>query len=267
MIFDPQLDKGQRILPIIYKPEMANQIYLGNKWITRRPFKFHKRNNLFPDAPNEYDFGKASHTEEWRGLMHKEIRSVLYRPHRDTFAFYNGGGEMMFEVFDDEMPQPYGQRGDIHWIRESFSIVGLNEQVDFQSLTPKRVANRHALKLGKDYNVLYKPDHDPNHIKWKPSIYMPRAFARGFVRVLNVRIETLSKMVELDAKAEGMETPTRAGKEGKATLLKSFNYLWDCMYKDTHFESKHDPLVWVIEFSQLRIPERPDFVNYYGGAV
>lgn len=78
---------------------------------------------------------------------------------------------------------PYGQVGDVLWVRETF----------YKSLI--------------DDSYQYKADRNYSHgISWKPSLFMPKAAARIFLRITNIRVERLQDISEEDAKAEGIKS-------------------------------------------------------------
>ena len=148
---------------------------------------------------------------------------------------------------------PYGQIGDILWVRESF------------------------VKDGNSY--LHRASHAlvEKFIKWKPSIHMPKDAARIFLEITNIRIERLHDISEADAKNEGIETkpygshpffctidylskqnPTTGFRPGYCAdtgkqYRSSFTSLWR---KINGYQSWTDnPWVWVIEFKQIEKPQ------------
>lgn len=60
---------------------------------------------------------------------------------------------------------------------------------------------------GEFSHYIYFADNDPlhSHIKWKPSIHMPKSAARIWERVVSVRPEQLSGITKEDAIKEGIE--------------------------------------------------------------
>ncbi|WP_418181256.1 hypothetical protein ACNSOL_12170 (plasmid) [Aliarcobacter lanthieri] len=74
--------------------------------------------------------------------------------------------------------------GDILWVRETF-----------------------AENFGIQKRVVYKAEFNndaPLSIKWKPSIHMPKKYARIFLKVTNVRIERLQDISDEDCISEGI---------------------------------------------------------------
>lgn len=107
------------------------------------------------------------------------------------------------------MPEPY-RLGDILYVRETWSdcAEGYAYKADF-------------------------PDSDG--WGWRPSIHMPKAAARIFLRVQQVNVQKVKDVTEADAMAEGFST------------LEEFIETIRKMYPDITLES----LVWVIEFEQI----------------
>lgn len=77
---------------------------------------------------------------------------------------------------------PYGLPGDLLWVRESFKHIDDEET---------RV----------DYKTQYTY---PELHKWKPSIHMPKAAARIWLQIEEIRVERLNEISEEDAIDEGI---------------------------------------------------------------
>jgi hypothetical protein len=82
--------------------------------------------------------------------------------------------------------------------------------------------------------------------KWKkkPSIFMPRAAARLFLRVKNVRAERLQDISEEDAIAEGVD-----GIE-PGELFFNFIALWNSLNAKRGYGWEANPWVWVYTFER-----------------
>lgn len=91
-----------------------------------------------------------------------------------------------------------------------------------------------------EYRATALEDGNPTDEPWKPSIFMPRAAARIFLEVINVRVERLQSISDADAKAEGFDS------------VDSFFALWQ---KINGTESLAvNPWVWVYEFKVIPKP-------------
>ena len=90
--------------------------------------------------------------------------------------------------------------------------------------------------------------------KWKPSIHMPKAACRLWLKVKAVRVERLRDISEEDAKAEGAKAaPLPDLGNTWHTHKQGFEYLWQSINGAQSFLA--NPWVWVIEFERC---EKPD---------
>ena len=145
--------------------------------------------------------------------------------------------------------------GDVLWVRETWATT---EQ-----------AGAHPCDAGAVYRAT-DPDWDEMEgWKWRPSIHMPRKFARLFLRVESVSVERIQDISEEDAKAEGirpfflggaiepsswgLDTPNMGfGGPGDwtfcATAKKAFSRLWAHCYAGSW--GRND-WVWATKFSVI----------------
>ena len=108
---------------------------------------------------------------------------------------------------------PFGQTDDLLWVRESHTYLS-----DFLMLSPAVVyrADRfeHWLHVGhplrkhiKDGDKVY--NHlNPDAWKWRPSIFLKKVFARLWLDVVDINIETLGMISTTDIYKEGVPVPT-----------------------------------------------------------
>lgn len=156
---------------------------------------------------------------------------------------------------------PYGQPGDILWVRETWK--------------PKYV------KGGLYGFRLQYPDVHPwfyaaegesekGYGRWKPSIHMPREAARIFLRITDIRVERLQDITEEDAMAEGAEPMNHrcggfgyyeAGGEIMDCACQSwdqgeygmgFKWLWQSINGPESWTA--NPWVWVVSFEKVTAP-------------
>lgn len=104
----------------------------------------------------------------------------------------------------------------------------------------------------------YKADSFWNHecklLKWKPSIYMPKAAARIWLEITNVRVERLQDITEKDAKAEGIKlsgSALRCALGNGPHFRDWFTLVWDELNAKRGFGWDVNPWVWVIEFRRV----------------
>jgi hypothetical protein len=136
----------------------------------------------------------------------------------------NGAGVRGMDIF---YPCKY-QVGDILWVRETWS--------DFYATDEE--------------TYIYKATEDgvSDTFRWNPSIHMPRAAARIFLEVTDVRAELLRDISEEDAMNEGVDIhfPERTAKG-------AFCKLWNALYAERGYQWDANPWVWVISFERTEI--------------
>lgn len=128
---------------------------------------------------------------------------------------------------------PYGKPGGILWVKETW-VRHTDGSVGFLADYPKAAAGELA----------------PAKIKWRSSIFMPRASARLWLRVMAVRVERLQDIGETDAEGEGVAPLPGGGQI--ARYRRSFELLWDSI-NASHgrgFPWRSNPWVWVISFKR-----------------
>ena len=133
---------------------------------------------------------------------------------------------------DDAQPIrcPYGEVGDILWVRETY---------------------QHQQDSGYIYKAS-KASREIKNPKWKPSIFMPKSACRIFLQVTNIRVEPLQDISEDDLKSEGIDYTIGY----YPILLEAFEQLWAGINGQKSWD--RNPYVWVIEFKVVNRP--PHFV-------
>ena len=138
---------------------------------------------------------------------------------------------------------PYGQVGDILWVRETWNMLPAND------------------RAGIPTDYWYRADdksENPDD-RWRPSIFMPRVAARLFLKVTNIRVERLRDITEEDAIAEGVLW-NRAKKinelEKSNNIINNaktlFMRLWDSINSKRGYGWDINPWVWVVEFERVQ---------------
>ena len=198
--------------PILFSTPMVQAILEGRKTQTRRVVKPQPErvNNDTPMLATEF-------IKKLTQMKAKGLEAI--RPGTDGYAF----------------PKcPYGQPGDVLWVRETWQPSASGAYVHFK-----------ADIIGEDANK-----------GWKPSVHMPKDACRLFLRITNVRLERLQEISEQDAKSEGA---------GKWKEFATFPELNKTIEQETHAsgfaklwvsingkESWNDnPWVWVVEFERM----------------
>lgn len=193
--------------PILFSTPMVQAILEGKKTMTRRIMK---------PQPIKLD----SVNYDWNGLW---------------FTDKNHCGRVLRNKC------PYGEVGDILWVRETWKYEESTKYTDVCS----------------DGVFYYKADKDSHIIRgWKPSIFMPKEACRIRLEITNIMVERLNDISEEDAINEGVEKwldgnykayGKNAGKYERAK--DSFRSLWQSINGEQSWEA--NPWVWIIEFKQI----------------
>lgn len=152
-------------------------------------------------------------------------RVMKHQPSQTGVDAFNAGEH-------PQMKCPYGQPGDVLWVRETFSAYGA---------------------FGVNGKVEYKADSKNGRsscgLPWKPSIYMPKLAARIWLRITSVRVERLHDINRGDAIHEGCPFPNMADGPNPKTW---FSDLWHSINGTDSWNA--NPWVWVLEFERIEKP-------------
>lgn len=165
-----------------------------------------------------------------------------------------------------EVKCPYGQPGDLLWVRETY-------------LKPPFITQK-LLREGADTwpKFDYKASCDEYEIEqykewdWqiKPSIHMPKAAARIWLQVVEIRVERLHDISEDNARREGVKFASstigpcyldyiNGGYNAMTTAYHSFRSLWRKINGNKSWDL--NPWVWVIEFKILSTTGKPELAT------
>lgn len=125
---------------------------------------------------------------------------------------------------------PYGQLGDLLYVRETWREGSPLEKLPvYFKAGPSGAAG----------------------MKWKPSIHMPKKYARIWLKVEKIRVGRIQDISEQDAWSEGIDMPAYASASNLEypSPRKKFAELWDSIYKSRGLGWKENPWVWVADFS------------------
>lgn len=153
---------------------------------------------------------------------------------------------------------PY-QIGDVLWVREAWQKTR-NGMYIFRANADKRGSAAY-------YNEYARLDGG-----WKPSIHMPRAAARLFLRVTDVDVERVQNIPAQDVIREGVcnEFCAACLEEsgdcepqrdvdlfcgGEDRLVDAFADLWDRLNAERGYGWEVNPWVWVVSFERCEEPE------------
>lgn len=143
-----------------------------------------------------------------------------------------GTGERWLEKVDEEemsfdppryIAPPY-KPGDILYVRETWC--------------------KGSLDYGKE-QYYYRADNLTFHCRWNPSIHMPKAAARIWLRITDVKVERLQDIDDDGVVAEGLQIGDPYDELWNSTIKKKDRnrYGWEA-----------NPWVWVIKFERCEKP-------------
>lgn len=209
----------QKEKPILFSTPMVQAILNGTKTETRRVMK---------PQPSVYN-GNTVNVDSW-GNYTSDIE--------DDYKTYKC---------------PYGQPGDVLYVREQFTY--LKDAKEPEQITTIYKADAHKVIHPDDIQLL----------KWKPSIHMPKAAARIWLQVEEIKVEQLQDITEESAIAEGIQV-VKNGLIGESygdpdggilygNPCNAFMSLWSRINGYDSWDA--NPWVWVVKFKVLSTTGEP----------
>lgn len=243
-------------IPILFSTPMVQAILEGRKTQTRRaaavPYGDHHGTDIM-----DWHLSKHPHFEygKWWYNVQSDVDSY------NTF----------------ELKAKYGRPGDLLWVRETWGIgsrpnpfEGSIDGIEFKA-DAKYLDDIELLPLytpeGFDFEKYERAG-------WRPSIHMPKAAARIWLQVTDVRVERLQDISEEDAIAEGSRP--RSHSCGGFGYYEAGGDIQDCICQKWDREPKvmgffdlwseingkdsldANPWVWAISFKVLSTTGRPN---------
>jgi hypothetical protein len=144
------------------------------------------------------------------------------------------------------------QVGDLIWVKETFLEL-VPEHFITTKFVYKANCDSHSEEIRQEYIKAKYP------YKWKPSIFMPKAAARIWLEITNIKVERLQDISEEDAIKEGIEDLTNGKKlsfrdylnnKHPLTAIASFKSLWQSINGKESWNA--NPFCWVIEFKCIQ---------------
>ena len=226
--------------PIIFNAEMIKAILEGRKTLFRLPIKL-KDNSL---------------------VCTGYIFSSTDRKRNDCYSFGKN------KECDLEYIKPKYKVGDILYVRETWcygNIVGDDD--DFGNI--ECWLEQLESDIDKE-KIFYKADMEDavkegvsfEDVVWKPSIHMPKKYARIFLKVTNVRLERLQDISEDDLEKEGIVSYSEKWENMECECTKNnrcqrycdrrldFINLWNSTTKNG-YKWEDNPYVFVYEFERI----------------
>lgn len=233
--------------PILFSTPMVQAIMEGTKTVTRRTLK------IQPEPP------RAIYNED-------EAIPILQENGGDLLLRFNWKTERHGQVyqdgsfFDGRFKCPYGNVGDVLWIRETWT------------------KNPFFGEIPKMPKYLYKATDTPMEegLKWKPSIHMPFDACRLYLQITNIKVERLQDITEEQAVAEGLACLSKDGgitykyglpdadglpgnddsgwhwSEWEVNPIEAFKKLWEKINGAGSWNA--NPWVWAISFKRIDKP-------------
>jgi len=212
------------VKPILFNTEMVRAILDGRKTQTRRVIKVPPTARLTGIGGGQADF-------EWRQKMKN--------------------ADIVLDKYKD-VGFPY-QPGDILYVRETWSTRPSDHcyaQPCHGSQCPYPSCDSADGPCFPDEYIYKASDNLPEcGGKWHPSIHMPKAAARIFLRVTDVRAERLQHITRDGAISEGCNA---------AIPILGFKRIWNSTIKPADhdgYDWDANPWVWVISFESCERPE------------
>ena len=150
---------------------------------------------------------------------------------------------------------PFGNAGQRLWVRETWTWCSSADKEEERGITFKDGAQK--FPNGNYYpndHIDYLPTAF-DHIKWHPSIYLPRWASRITLEVESIRIQRLKEISEQDALAEGISETHRTKAMMPGGFVRcdwpqwSFHQLWDSINEKRGYGWRKNPWVWVVNFA------------------
>ncbi|MCT7911687.1 hypothetical protein N5912_07585 [Arcobacter lacus] len=164
------------------------------------------------------------------------------------------------DIEDNNIYVPNEDGGYINILRTSWSKYKVGDIL--------YVRETFAENFGIQKRVVYKAEFNndaPLSIKWKPSIHMPKKYARIFLKVTNVRVEKLQDITYDDCLREGFLNNQLNPTTTFPTKLKNtkiINYImvmeqwWANLWNSTAkygYKWEDNPYVFVYEFERVEV--------------
>lgn len=222
-------------IPILFSTPMVQAILAGRKTMTRRVVK-----------------SASGRQSEWltdgliNSVPHGEIVKGGWQMHHPKAGQVHAGVEVAYDSPLGWIKCPYGQPGDVLWVREIWNWVE---------------------GFAGSGCYVFKTDERKEINRWRPSIHMPKEAARIWLQVTEVRVERLQVITGEDILSEGVGEKHRSGEKSMTTAgidyrrweadqKSKFQKLWESINGADSWNA--NPWVWVVSFNVLSTTGKPD---------
>ncbi len=208
--------------PILFNTEMVNAILSGRKTQTRRVIK----NEMTIQPEEEYKYSIRG-----RHMLWNEFKTI-----EEFISFAS--------IY---------KKGDVIYVRETI-LQELNSTLlpcgDYSTDWGSKVE---YVADGAKKRFLHKNSYDSAYMAKRPSIHMPKKYARIFLKVTNICVEELQDITDMDIQYEGIKNPIPnmlseySRKQQRKFLWKN---LWNSTSKKGH-KWEDNPYVFVYKFEKI----------------
>lgn len=162
---------------------------------------------------------------------------------------------------DRSVSCPYGQVGDVLWVREEHKITFSTDKswvfVEFRNGSRYQYRMKHL-----DPQLALRLLNRKTIGKWQRARFLPKDFARIHLEITKIRVQRLQDISEQDAEAEGIRIEpdgyfcwnymTSNWGDFGFNPISSFLSLWEYINGVKSLDT--NPWVWVIEFKRVDNP-------------
>lgn len=186
-----------------------------------KPWKWQTRRIIKPQPFSDDIYGP-----EWYlpVIINKDGEETEGKP---IYGIYDGDGEWGIKC-----PYPPGTR---LWVRETWQKNYWNEAM---------IPNKYAYKASPETWIYFSEEEKRLKKKWRSPRFMPKAAARLWLEVKNVRVERIKEISNEDILAEGINDLGSYG----ANYDYFANEIWDSINAKRSYPWRSNPWVWVYEF-------------------
>ncbi len=201
---------------IIFTGELIPKVIDGSKTMTRRTWGLKEIN----ESPNDW-----------------EVIDVYVTSHPTDAVYYVFRNHKLLKEMSIKCP--YGQVGDLLWVRETWRETGSLMRTDNK-----------IPECGNSEQVVYKADADYDG-PFRSPLHMPRWASRANLINRTIKIERLQEITEKDALLEGSYLRNDKPYTHMPSARLGFQELWNWLNKKRGYSWARNPFCWVIEFKRL----------------
>jgi hypothetical protein len=245
--------------PIPYTTPMVKSIMAGIKTKTRRII----RSTYLLEFPEALQFDAI----EVNPQLSRIESSNDFKKVAGTFAMFEDkyGEESRAFKF------PYGNVGDLLWVKETFYAYG-----HWTTFTEEGKSTKKFMDLTNDYNYLHQfhADWQPKkqakfgELGWhkRPALFMPKAIAKRWIKIIDINVERLQDISDDDARDEGIKREGNLYYFYPCKDLRDDTYIENgekvsfySLWKSINGEESWDanPWVWGISFKVISTIGKP----------